>query len=247
MAAASLLTMPPVPTVEPAPPAMASISGVIASTVARWRAVGIAARVGGVEAVDVGEEDQGLGRGHHGDPGREPVIVAEADLARGHGVVLVDDRDHAQAQQGLQRGAGVEIAAAGLGVVQRDQHLADAQAAAAEALLIGVGEDDLAHRGRRLLLLQPVRAPLEAERATAQCDRARGDDDHLLAAGGEHGDVGGKAVEPGLAYAPFLVDQQRAADLDDDPARAQRLGSTAHQAASSRRAGGAPAQGPRRR
>ena len=102
--------------------------------------------------------------GHHGDPGREPVIVAEADLARGHGVVLVDDRDHAQAQQGLQRGAGVEIAAAGLGVVERDQHLAVAQAASAEALLLGVGEKDLAHRGSRLFLLQPVRAALEAER-----------------------------------------------------------------------------------
>ena len=88
---------------------------------------------------------------------------------------------------------------------------------AAEALLIGVGEDDLAHGGSRLLLLQPVRAALEAERATAQCYGTRGDDDHLPAPAREAGNVGGKAVEPAVAHAAVLVGKQGAADLDDEP------------------------------
>ncbi len=182
LAAISLLTMPPVPTRLPEPPAMASISGVIAATMGRWRGGRVAARVGGVEAVDVGEQDQRLGQRHDGDAGGEAVIVAEADLAGGHRVVLVDDRHDAEPEQGLDRGAGVEVAAAGLGVVERDQDLGGLEADPGEALLPGAGEQDLARGGGGLLLLQPQRALRQAQAVAAQRDRTGGDDGDLLAA-----------------------------------------------------------------
>ena len=56
-------------------------------------------RVRGVEAVDVAEQDQRVGVDQMGDQGRQPVVVAEADLVGGDGVVLVDDRDDAELQQ----------------------------------------------------------------------------------------------------------------------------------------------------
>ena len=100
LAAISLLTMPPVPTAA----ARAAGHGLDLGRdrldhgqVAGGR---VAARVGGVEAVDVGEQDQRLGQRHDRDPGREPVIVAEADLAGGHRVVLVDHRHDAQRAAG---------------------------------------------------------------------------------------------------------------------------------------------------
>ena len=39
----------------------------------------------------------------------EPVVVAVADLVVGDGVVLVDDRQHAEVEQALQRLAGVQV------------------------------------------------------------------------------------------------------------------------------------------
>ena len=142
----------------------------------------VAAGVGGVEAVDVGQQDQRLGQRHDGDAGGEAVIVAEADLVGRHRVVLVDDRDDAQPQQGLDGGAGVEVAAAGLGVVERDQDLGGLEAGAGEALLPGTGEQDLARGGGGLLLLQPQRALRQAQPVAAQCYRTGGDDGDLLAA-----------------------------------------------------------------
>ena len=60
-AARTLVAMPPVPTRCTLPPASASISGVTASTWLISFASGILARVGGVEALHVGEDDQRLG------------------------------------------------------------------------------------------------------------------------------------------------------------------------------------------
>ena len=123
----------------------------------------VAARVGGVEAVDVGEQDQRLGQRHDRDARGEPVIVAEADLAGGHRVVLVDHRHDAELEQRLDRGAGVEVAAPRLGVLERDQDLRGLQADPGEALLPGAGEQDLARGGGGLLLLQPQRARRQAQ------------------------------------------------------------------------------------
>ena len=53
----------------------------------------------------------------------EAVVVAEAYLGGGHRVVLVDDGDAAEFQQGAEGGAGVEVAAAVLAVLQGEQEL----------------------------------------------------------------------------------------------------------------------------
>ena len=115
----------------------------------------VAARVGGVEAVDVGQQHKLVGLHHLGDARGQAVVVAEADFGGRDGVVLVDHRDAAERQQRVQRGAGVEVAAAVLGVVQRQQQLRGGQAGGRQRLAPGLGQADLADRGGGLLLLQP--------------------------------------------------------------------------------------------
>ncbi len=73
------------------------------------------------------------------DQRREPVVVAEADLARGHGVVLVDDRDDAELEQPGEGLVRVAVVAAPGDVVDGQQHLADDEAVAREPL--GVAGD----------------------------------------------------------------------------------------------------------
>ena len=53
----------------------------------------------GVEPVDVGEQHEQIGADHGGDARGEAVVVAIADLARRHRVVLVDDRHGAHLEQ----------------------------------------------------------------------------------------------------------------------------------------------------
>ena len=169
LAASTLVRMPPRDSSEPASPAMASISGVMRGTTGIRRAR-VAARRRGVEAVDVGEQHEAIGAGHGGDAGREAVIVAIADLGGRDRVVLVDDRNAFQLQKLGERVAGVEIAAALLGVAERDQDLRRGEAARAERIGPGMGEGDLADRGRGLARLQRQRA---LGQLRARCDRAR--------------------------------------------------------------------------
>jgi hypothetical protein len=89
-AAISLVFMPPFDRPEPASPAIASISGVIASITAMRRAGSCAgwrcrARPHPTAAPDIRPR-------HHRDLRGQPVIVAIADLVGGDGVVLVHDR-----------------------------------------------------------------------------------------------------------------------------------------------------------
>ena len=180
--------------------------------------VGVAARVGGVEAVDVGQQDQLVGLHHFGDAGGEAVVVAEADFGGGDGVVFVDDRDAAQGQQRVQGLAGVQVAAAVLGVVQGQQQLGGGQVAGRQGLGPGLREADLADRGGGLFFLQFQALLGQAEGAAGQRDGAGGDDDDVGAALAQRLDVGGDAVQPGGAGGGLLlVHDQGAADLDDDP------------------------------
>ena len=149
--------MPPRDSAEPVPPAIASISGVIAVTRSSRRAAGSSARVGGVEPVDVGEQHQHVGAGHARHLRRQPVVVAVADLVGGHGVVLVDDRHHAEVEQRAEGAARVQVAPAVLAVLERHQHLRGGDAVRREHRLVGLGEADLADRGGGLALLQRQR------------------------------------------------------------------------------------------
>ena len=54
----------------------------------------------------------------------EAVVVAEADLVVGDGVVLVDDRHHAELEQPPEGAPGVEVLLADAEVERRQQHLA---------------------------------------------------------------------------------------------------------------------------
>src|SRR3984885_13523043 len=71
----------------------------------------IAPRIGGVQAVDVGQQHKLVGLHHLRDARGETIVVTEADLGSRHGVVLVDYRDAADGEQRVERGARVEIAA----------------------------------------------------------------------------------------------------------------------------------------
>ena len=114
----------------------------------------VAARVGGVKAVDIGQQDQLVGLGHFGNTRRKAVVVAETDFGGRHGVVLVDHGDAAEAEQRVQGSTGVEVAAAVLGVVERQQKLRGGEALGGERLAPGLRQADLADRGGGLLLLK---------------------------------------------------------------------------------------------
>ena len=216
--AISLVTMPPFDSSEAALPPIASISGVISRISGMKRGRGVAARIAGVEAVDVGQQHQRVGRDHLGDARAEAIVVAEADLVGRHRVVLVDHRHGAQPEQRAHGLARVEIAAALLGIVERQQHLRHGDAVARQRLLVGVGELDLAGGGGGLALLELERAGRQLEMRAAEPDGAGGDQHDLAAAFVQARDVVGQRFQPVAPdLALRLVDQDGGADLHDQP------------------------------
>ena len=84
-----------------------------------WRTV--------IQAVDIGEQNEGV-RGHQvGNQGSEPVVVAEPDLAGRHGVVLVDHRDDPEVQQPVQRAPRVAIVGPPGHILDGEQDLSHGQ------------------------------------------------------------------------------------------------------------------------
>ncbi len=75
------------------------------------------------QARSVREQHKELGGHQLGHECSNTVIVAEADLVIGNGVVLVDHRYHAQLEQSLQRGAGLQVLGAVAEVQGCEQHL----------------------------------------------------------------------------------------------------------------------------
>ena len=58
--------------------------------------VGVLARVSVEEPVDVRKQNEEVRLDRHGHDGRERIVVADAELLGGDGVVLVDDRQRAE-------------------------------------------------------------------------------------------------------------------------------------------------------
>jgi hypothetical protein len=77
--------------------------GVVHPSLIDQAGIGVPARVAVEETILVGEQDQQIRLDQVGDQGGQGVVVAEAQLVGGNRVVLVDDRDDPQPQQGAQR------------------------------------------------------------------------------------------------------------------------------------------------
>src|SRR6201996_5304798 len=136
-------------------------------------------RVGVIQAVDVGEQDQRVGPGDVGDQRGQPVVVAEADLVSGHRVVLVDDRQHMQLQQPVQGPLGVPVVGPPHQVVGRQQDLADAKLVPGERGRVPGDEQPLADRGGRLLSGQVAGTAGQAQRGDPGGDGPGRDQDQV--------------------------------------------------------------------
>ena len=119
----------------------------------------VAARIACEQAGLVGQNHQCVGLDQVGDQRSEGVVVAEPDLLGRDRVVLVDDRDGIELQQGAQRRARVEVPLAIGEVFVREQDLGGVQAMRAKAGLVGLHQAHLTDRRRGLLLVELARTP----------------------------------------------------------------------------------------
>ncbi len=150
----------------------------------------------GVEAVDVGQQHEAVGGDHGGDARRQPVVVAVADLGRRDRVVLVDHGNGLEIEQRLDGVTRVEVAAALLGVAERQQDLRGYEPAGPRQLLVGMRQADLPDGGGGLALLQLQRALGQFQGVAAERDGTRRYEHDLLAGRGQRRDVVEKRGEP---------------------------------------------------
>ena len=151
-AATTFERIPPEPSGEVVWPISSSSQGAEVAHLADDPRVGVHARIGGVEAVDVGQQDQLVGRHEHRHLRGEEVVVAEGDLVGGGRVVLVDDRQHAPLEQRRERLARVQVVGARAHVEERQQHLGARHAALAQQLVVDAVELALPDRAGGLQL-----------------------------------------------------------------------------------------------
>ena len=149
-AAASFEAMPPLPTALPGPPARRSSWWSISTTSSISEAS--ASRRGSAVSRPgrVGEQHEQLRADQVGHQRRQAVVVAEADLLVGHGVVLVDHRDHAEVDQVAQRPPRVQVLRPVHEVERGQQHLAGQDAVRIEPVLPHAHQPVLAHGRHRL-------------------------------------------------------------------------------------------------
>jgi hypothetical protein len=172
-----------------------------------------------VQAVDVGEQHEQVGVDERGDERAQVVVVADLDLFHRHRVVLVYDRQHAEAEQREQRVARVEVARAIRDVVRGQQHLPDRHAVALERLLVVPHERRLPHRRRRLLLGDGPRPLGQRQSRHAGRDRARRDQ-HDLASVADGRDLGGEGGDAIGIRSERRLRDEAGADLHDQPPHA---------------------------
>ena len=174
------------------------------------------ARVGREQAGSVGEQHEQIGPDEVRHEGGDAVVVADADLVVGDGIVLVDDRHHAQLAEATQGCAGLEIGRTSVEVVGDEQHLAGHDVVFGEALVPRRHEVGLAHR-RHGLQRPGILGPLtggEPERGKPGSDRARGHHDHLVTGLAGPDDVAGNLRDGRAIDAAVDVGDRRRADLD---------------------------------
>ena len=114
----------------------------------------VARRIGGVKAIDIGQQDEAIGFHHAGDARGQPIIVAIANLCRCDRVILVDDGNAAEFDQSFERRARVEIAAALFGVAQGKQDLCGDDVRSRKNIGIGFSQTHLSRCSSSLALFE---------------------------------------------------------------------------------------------
>ncbi len=221
-AAATFVAMPPLPRFEPVPPASCSSSWSIstissineASASRRGSAVNTPAASVSITSVSAPDE--------LGDQGGHPVVVAEADLVVGHGVVLVDDREDVELQQPCEGRSGVQVLLADHEVERGQEHLARHRRGIGvgdlgEHLVVDLHQPGLPHR-RDSLQGPGVAGSLAGRHAQSgkpRRDRRRGDEHDAVAGGAGFDDLAADLHDGAAIERAVVVGDRRGPHLDD--------------------------------
>ena len=105
----------------------------------------VGARVGGKQAILIGENHQHIGLYLVGNQCRQGIVVAKAQLIGGYGVVLVNDGHYPHLQQGLQGAASIQVTFAAAVVIMRQQYLCRLYTVLLKACFPGLHQPGLAY------------------------------------------------------------------------------------------------------
>ena len=141
----------------------------------------IAARIGGIEPLLIGEDDQHVGIDQIDHQRTQRVVVADLDLIGDNGVVLVDDRHNTQTEQCQKCRARVQVTRAIGKIFIGQQNLRGLQTVGTKTRLIDLRQPHLADRSRRLQFVNLTGSLLPAQSLDAFGDRARRDHHNFLA------------------------------------------------------------------
>ena len=136
--------------------------------------------VGGVQAVDVRQEDEHIGVDAPCHDGGECIVVADDDLVGGDGVVLVDDGQCPQLQQTVQGVGKVETPGIVGSIVAGDQQLGNRVVVLAEQLVVCIHQLTLTHSGGGLFGQDVFRPLPQSQLAHAHADGAGGNQYQLM-------------------------------------------------------------------
>ena len=137
--------------------------------------VGVLMGIGVIEAVDIGQQHQGIGPHQLGHQGGEGIVVAELDFLGGDGVVFIDDGHGAVFQQAAEGIDHVGFAAVVLHHVPGEQHLGGDVAILGKLLVVCIHQLALADGGGGLLAADVPGAFLQPQVAGPHADGAGGD------------------------------------------------------------------------
>ena len=166
-----------------------------------------------IEPVDIAEDHRSVRFHQARDQGAQRVVVAEADLLDGNGVVLVDDGNHVQLQQAQQRIAGMQVRGAVLRIVACQQDAGRQQALARKRLGIAPRQLDGAHGCRSLQGRRIRRTLLHAQGLQPARDGAARHYDGFHALRAQGGQLGREILQICGIDAPGGVRERRSAHL----------------------------------
>ena len=129
-------------------------------------------RIGRIQAVYVGEDDEQVGFDEIADHSRQGVVVADFKLVDGYDIVFVDDGDDAHLQHRQQGIARIHKFLTVLGIHARQQYLTDVLPVFAEHLFISMHEDALPNGGDGLLFADRLGPRRQPQRPHAGADGA---------------------------------------------------------------------------